>query len=234
MRLKFGMLFLVLALSLVAARPTLIILDASGSMGDYMDSGMTKMEAAKIAAKNLVDDANEPLALMVYTNCDSGGDPYSGANSLVVDFTTDKQTLKSEIDRMQPTSATPISDAIKEGAQFVADSGGGIGVILLTDGEETCTSISAPELAQIADDNGVEIINIVGFQLDPQAEQQMQDVAQSTGGQYYEATDLETLQQSLQEAYQSSSDTSLLSLNCCPTPAFALLLIGAFALYRKE
>lgn len=235
MRLKFGMLFLILALSVVAARPTLIIIDASGSMDYAMTDGtMTKIEAAKIAASQLVDNANEPLALMVYRDCDRQLDPYSGSISLVVDFTTDKETLKDEIDAIDPYGATPISYAIKEGAMFVDDSGGNAGIILLTDGEETCDSLSAEEIRQIADDNGVDLVNIVGFELDAETRQDMQEVAQATGGEYYEATDLETLQQSLQEAYQSSSDTSLFSINCCPTPVFALLLIGAFALYRKE
>jgi Ca-activated chloride channel family protein len=234
MRLKFGMLFLVLALSLVAARPTLIILDASGSMSGIMDSGMSKMEAAKIAATDLVENANEPIALMIYTNCDSGLDPYSGAISLVVDFTTDKQLLKDEIAAISPYGGTPISNSIKEGAAHVGSTGNDAGIIILTDGEETCDALSASEIAELAQQNGVSIINIVGFQLSPGTEQEMQQVAQATGGEYYEATDLETLQQSLQQAYESSSDTSLLSINCCPTPVFALLLLGAFAIYRKD
>lgn len=240
MRMKTGLLFAILLFAAVFARPTLIILDASGSMSDTMDDGMTKIDAAKIAAKELVSVANDQIALMVYTDCDSGGNPQSGAISLRVDFTTDKQLLNQNIDSISPDSMTPIADAIREGSTYVGSKGNNAGIVLLTDGEETCGFLDADEVEELAGENGVSIINIVGFQLDPYYQSEIRKVAEVTGGSYYDAEDLETLKTSMKEAYTSASSDEragieALSAICCPsTASFILLAAGMFALYSRK
>lgn len=231
-KIKTGIFLVLLALSFSFARPTLIIMDASGSMEDPMDSGMTRIQAAKIAAKELVDGATDEVALMVYTDCDWDGNPNSGPIHVVVDFTMDKQLLKQEIDGITPDAGTPIAKSIEEGAAYVGSTGRNAGIVLLTDGEETCDYLYPEELAQIAGSNGVEIINIVGFQLyDDYVKQDMEAVAVAGGGSYYDAQDLATLKTSMKQAYSSASGSSY---SCCGAPAFALAAAGAIALSRRQ
>jgi len=173
----------------------------------------------------------------VYTDCDWDGNPNTGPISVVVDFTTNKQTLLSNIDAITPYGGTPIANSIKEASTFVGTKGNNAGIVLLTDGEETCDYLDSIEIAELATENGVSLVNIVGFQLDPLYQTEIREVAQATGGSYYDADDLETLKESLRQAYSSASGDGLDGLNlvCCSTPAvFVLAGIFAFSKNRKK
>ena len=219
-------LFLFAILSITFARPTLLIIDASGSMDDIMADGTSKIDAAKIAAKQIVQNANDEIALMIYDDCDAGGDPHSGPIRVVVEFTTDKSTLTSEIDAIEPWGGTPIAGSIEEGMIYVSATGKNAGIILLTDGEETCDDVSyAAQMASQASQYGVVIINIVGFQLDEYAQDEMEAIAAAAGGNYYDAQDVSSLTTSLQQAYTSASGGGLLDM-CCGSVAGLLGILG--------
>jgi len=218
MKMKAIIILLCLAVSFAFARPTLLIIDSTGSMSGSLAGGETKLDAAKAAAKQIVNSANDEIALMVYTDCDSGGDYNSGGVRLLVPFTTDKQQIISEIDSLSPESDTAISKAIEEASSYVSSSGRNAAVILLTDGEETCGSFDPNALSSMASANGIQLINVVGFQLGTSAQEQMTKLAQTSGGNYYDAQDTASLTQSMQQAYGSASGGS-----CCGS----LFLIGA-------
>ncbi|MFH1471099.1 MAG: VWA domain-containing protein, partial [Candidatus Micrarchaeota archaeon] len=105
-------LFSLLA-GLATAGSYLIIMDASGSMDDYLDSGQTKMEAAKEAATEFVDasQGNE-IAVMQFDTCDDDGDPMTGTIKVIEGFTTDKEDLRSAINSITPGGETPIAEAL--------------------------------------------------------------------------------------------------------------------------
>lgn len=230
MNMKTILLFLCLVFSAVFARPTLIIIDASGSMEDYLPDGTMKIDAAKTAAKQIVQSANDEIALMTYDDCDYGGDPTYGPIRVVVNFTMNKQILIQQIDAIEPWGSTPIADSIKEGSKYVATTGQDAGIVLLTDGEETCGYLDSQEIADLAATSGVSIVNIVGFQLDNYTQAQMAEVAEATGGSYYDATDVASLTYSLQQAYGSASGSDLV---CCSAPVAILLALSAFALSKR-
>jgi len=213
---------LVLLSGLTVAKPVLIIVDASGSMAGQ------KIKDAKAAAIGVVNSANDELALMVYTDCDSRGDPSSGDISVWQGFTTDKQALISQIEQIKAESSTPIADAIAEGAAYIRSAKGNGAIVLLTDGEETCGG--DPEAAaRQARAEGVDIINIVGFELDQRAQQEMTKVADAGGGRYYNAADAAQLQQALQQAYKETGG----GIACCGIGALLLGVLG-IVFTRKE
>jgi len=231
MKTKTIMVLLCLLLSLSFARPILLIIDSTGSMGGSLDTGMTKLDAAKQAATQIVQNSNDEIALMIYTACDSAGDPMSGGARVVVPFTTDKTQLITEIDKLTADSDTPIADAITEASTYVQTSGKSAAIILLTDGEETCGSFDASSLASIASSHGVTMVNVVGFQLSSSAQTQMQSLAADSGGKYYDANDTASLQQSMQQAYGNASGTGGM---CCLPSAFLLAVAcGAIIVGRK-
>ena len=223
-------LFLLLILSVAFARPTLIIIDASGSMEEVMTDGTVKINAAKAAANQIVQQATDEIALMVYTDCDYGGDPHSGSISVVVPFTTNKAQLTAEIAKITPMWDTPIARSLEEGMTYVSTSGKQAGIVLLTDGEETCDDTAyATQVAGTAQQHGVVIINIVGFQLDEYTEEDMREVAYAGGGNYYQADDVSSLTYSMQQAYQSASGDDIY---CCGS-MFVLLALAGFVVLRR-
>ncbi|MEM3030968.1 MAG: VWA domain-containing protein, partial [Candidatus Micrarchaeia archaeon] len=137
-------------------------------------------------------------------------------------FTTNKQALVSQIERITAESSTPIADAITEGAAYMRSTVGSGAIVLLTDGEETCGG-DPEEAAAQARAQGVDVINIVGFQLDQAAQQQMTRVAAAGGGRYYDAADAAQLQTALRQAYQEAGGGGPA---CCGVGAALLAVLG--------
>lgn len=227
-----GVLLLLVMSGFVAAKSFLIIVDASGSMDDQLSgTSQSKIDAAKAAAKQFVQSANDEMALMVYEDCDSGGDPTSGSCKVWQDFTTSKSALVSKIDQIEPESSTPIANSIREGADYLYQTRGGGVIILLTDGEETCGG-DPVAAAQYANSRGVDVVNVVGFALTGSAVTQMQNVAAAGNGQYYSADDASQLSSALSQAYTSAGGSTSGGMCCAP----AVLVFGAaglFALSRR-
>jgi Ca-activated chloride channel family protein len=217
MRFTWFILGLVFLTSVFYAKSVLLIIDASGSMGEYMpDGSQTRLDAAKSAAINLVQSSNDEFALMVYTDCDYGGDPYSGPISVWQDFTYDKSSLISKIQSITSQSMTPIANSIQEGETYLRQTRGTGTIVLLTDGEETCGySSDIPPAISAATNNGISV-HVIGFQLSDYSSQKLQQDVQTGGGKYYTADDEYQLTQAFQQA--TGDDT------CCCS-AFILLLL---------
>lgn len=221
------LLFLICAGSLVFAQgaPYLIVFDASGSMDETLSgTSQTKMEAAKTAANNFIDGSSAEIGLVVFEDCDSGGDVYSGGIQLRQDFTTSKALLKGEIDSLSPQSSTPIARALEESAYYLESTRGSGTIILITDGEETCGGDPVATAEQIRN-SGIGVVNVVGYTLDPSsaAAQQAQEIAQAGGGRYYSAQNADELQGALTDITGGGS--------CCPSTLLllALPLLGFIA-----
>jgi len=221
MKLALAVVCLALLASFVFARPVLLIVDASGSMTDNIKDAsgndITKIDAAKQAGATIINSATDEIALMAYFDCSD--------IQVLVPFTTNKQSLLTALNGLTPDSSTPIATALQQGAAYVSTNRPGAGIVLLTDGEETCGG--DPEAAATAAHaGGVSVINVVGLTLSSSGDQGMTNVAAAGGGNYYPASNTQGLQQSLQQAYQGSSGGSTGGF-CCPL--FALLPLALVA-----
>jgi Ca-activated chloride channel family protein len=200
----------------------ILAFDVSSSM-TADDLEPTRMEAAKTAARNFVE--NQPGTVQIGVVAFSNG-------GLVVQPPTDDQTAVLEtIDRLTPQGATSLGqgifsalnaiageaipidpEALEEGAPpLELDNFSSAVVLLLTDGEDT-TSLDPLEIAQLAADAGVRIypvgigsaegsvLEIEGFNILSQLnETPLQEIASLTNGSYYRAED----EESLQEIYEN-------------------------------
>ncbi|RLG18525.1 hypothetical protein DRN67_04070, partial [Candidatus Micrarchaeota archaeon] len=107
---------------LATAGSYLIIIDASGSMDEYLESGQTKIAAAKSAAKSFIDKSgSNQIAIMRFSYCNDDGDPLSGDIRVTQEFTTDKDDLKDAVDDIVTGGDTPIAEAIVEGREYIKD-----------------------------------------------------------------------------------------------------------------
>ncbi|MFH1785152.1 MAG: vWA domain-containing protein [Candidatus Micrarchaeota archaeon] len=224
--LKLFLVFISLSI-LVSASSTILVLDASGSMDEYSGNS-TKMTIAKQAAYEFLDNVKygDEVALIVYYDCDD--------IVTEVPFTTNMQSIKTKIASVEAESYTPIAASITYAASYAQSSGrSGAGIIILTDGEETCDSQSdAVTAAQTAVTGGpIKIINVVGFDISSSSTgyTNLQQIAQAGGGKYYPANDADELSSSLTQAYDDSSGVS-----CCG-PMFMLLgLVGASVFFGRN
>jgi hypothetical protein len=180
-----------------------IILDCSGSMRELTTGGETKMEVAKRVVNDLVQKI--PLGLNV-TFVLYGHEVYGGAddprNCQAVKIArplspldaVGKSDLAHMISGLKPTGATPIALSLRTAGQELAKNNALCGLILITDGVETCKGDPAGEAAALVRDLKVSFgVNVVGFGVKPEENAALQSIATAGRGKYYAAANAREL-----------------------------------------
>lgn len=170
-----------------------LIIDSSGSMEAVTDTGQTRMQVAKDAAKFFVD-------LM-----------QPGDRTAIVDFSSDARTVQAltddqaqinaAIDQFAATGATNIGAAVGEGVRAVGNRPGRRAAILLTDGDDTVDTVTGGpdawrnnsgssrfQALQLAQQAGLRVYTVgLGDGLSEQGLADLQTFAEQTGGKFFQA-----------------------------------------------
>ncbi len=181
-----------------------LILDSSGSMAGEVAGGI-KMDVAK---ETLTDFANSlpaefNVALRVYGHTGSNNEadrPEScRGTELLYDFAPlDSEQFASAIDSFQPTGWTPIAGSLDAAQQDFANFDPVTNtnfVYLVSDGIETCDGDPVAAAQTLSESDVQPIVNVIGFGVDAEAQQQLEAVAEAGGGVYYSANDAAELQE---------------------------------------
>lgn len=181
--------------------PVMVTLDASGSMADTMEDGVSKMDAAKAALNSLVDSVgpDAELGLQVYGSKGKGsGAP--GCDDIVTKVPVGPvraSEIKAQVASLEPAGETPIGDALRKAAGDLPDEGPRA-VVLISDGLDTCAPPDPCDVAKELAEDGVDLsVHTVGFDVDDEAREQLSCIAESTGGTYTDAPDAKTLDDQL-------------------------------------
>lgn len=193
----------------VTAPPQIeLIFDASGSMReqDKLVDGRLKIDVAKDIVERIVTDLPEgvKIGLRVYGHRIPEGRTGDCEDSeLVYPFgALDKARLIERVRRIRARAGTtPIAYSLRKVAEDFGDTAGEKIVVLVTDGKEECGGDVA-EAASTLLDQGLEVrVNVVGFSLaDESVKEDMEDLAQLTGGRFYDAQDSNALSGAIEEA----------------------------------
>ncbi|WP_345242922.1 VWA domain-containing protein [Pontibacillus salipaludis] len=179
-----------------------VILDASGSMAAMVD-GQTRMDLAKESIQQFLSKVPEEakVSLRVYGHKGSGeeSDKELSCSSIqqVYSFQSyNKEKFSKALNQFEPKGWTPIADTLKESQksmeQFDSDSTTNL-IYLVSDGIETCGGDPVQVAEQFSDSQAQPIINIIGFQADSDAQQQLKQVAQASNGMYSTVNNQEDL-----------------------------------------
>lgn len=182
-----------------------IVMDASGSMAEKADDGKSKIDAARSALTTVVDglpaDAQTGLRVYGATVPDTTDTPAACADTqLVVPIGTDNQAaLKTAIGRYQPKGQTPTAYALEQAAKDLGTTGPR-SIILVSDGEATCRKDPCDTAKTLAA-QGIDLrIDVIGLKVGSAARKQLQCVAESGNGTYYDAADSDQLTKALKSA----------------------------------
>ncbi|MEU7632446.1 VWA domain-containing protein [Nocardia sp. NPDC049220] len=183
--------------------PTMLILDASGSM-QRPDPAGTMMDAAKTAVRTFVDaaPAESKVGLATYgtSTGNSEAEKTAGCRDVQVlhrPDTLDRTALTSAVDRIEARGWTPMATALRQAAEALPDSGPR-SVVLVSDGDDTCSPPDPCEVAREVKQRGIDLImHAIGFAVDAKARAQLTCMAQATGGTYTDATDGHALERIL-------------------------------------
>ncbi|MBO8164390.1 MAG: VWA domain-containing protein [Brevibacillus sp.] len=188
-----------------------IILDASGSMAEKV-GGKTKMEAAKEAIQSFADALPEQahVALRVYghkgSSKESDKELSCGSSELVYNLQPyDAGKLQTALNQFQPTGYTPIARSLQEAQKDLSGLSGEKNtniIYLVSDGIETCDGNPVEVAKQLADSDITPIVNVIGFGVDGEGQQQLQAVAKAAGGRYVSITN----QKELEEEFDRSEE----------------------------
>ncbi|WP_084481755.1 vWA domain-containing protein [Nocardia grenadensis] len=184
--------------------PTMLVLDASGSMAAADPGGSTKMDAAKNAVRSFVAAApdSSKVGLTAYGTATGSSDAEKAAGCQDVKVlhpvdTVDKPGLTAASDGIVPSGYTPIGTALRTAAGALPQSGPR-SVVLVSDGLDTCAPPDPCEVARELSAQGAEIVvHAIGFGVDDPSRAQLTCIAQTTGGTYTDAVDGKTLEQVL-------------------------------------
>ncbi|WP_297005948.1 VWA domain-containing protein [uncultured Corynebacterium sp.] len=187
--------------------PTMLVLDGSYSMVEKDVDGRARIDVAKEAANKVltkIGDATD-VGLLTYGTKVSNGpdDKVEGCKDITLlsgPVSGKVDDLKDKVDEVTPKGFTPIGEALRAAAEALPDSGDRT-IVLVSDGADTCAPPPVCEVARELDRNGVDlVINTVGLLVDRAAREELECIAEATGGSYADAKDAEQLIQGVEEA----------------------------------
>lgn len=206
------------------------ILDSSGSMAG-VSGASRKIDAAKNALKRYIAQAkaDTTAGLMVYGHKGSNNEKDKAYSCSQIEVlyplgVMDKDKFTAAVDSFQPVGWTPIGNSLRlAGKSFGALQKDDKNIILLvSDGVETCDTDplgAAKELQNM----GLKIqIDVIGFDLEPAAKEQLQKVAEIGGGKYYNAQTSEEFDKVMIDWFRESQN-SRAALSCKTASAVSFI-----------
>ena len=177
-------------------------------MKEVTKGGETKMEAAKRVVADLIQKIPEGLnvTFVIYghevfapadnpRNCQA----VKVARPLGPLDAPGKSALSRLISGLKPTGATPIALSLKvAGEELAKDKDAFCGIVLITDGLESCKGDPAAEAAALLADLKLSFgVNVVGFGVKADEDAPLKAIADAGKGKYYSADDANALADSI-------------------------------------
>jgi Ca-activated chloride channel family protein len=170
-----------------------LVLDVSGSMAAADIDGATRISVAKKAFGEVVDSLGETtqLGIRVLGARYSNDDKKLGCTDtqqIVPVGPVDAQQAKNAIATLKPHGFTPIGLALKKAAGDLGAGGSVRRIVLITDGEDTCTPPDPCEVARELAAQGTKlVINTLGLTPDDKTRKQLVCISTATGGTFASA-----------------------------------------------
>ncbi|MFA5119962.1 VWA domain-containing protein [Zavarzinia sp.] len=175
----------------------ILVLDASGSMWAQID-GRSKWDIAKDAVARLMAgwDSKIALGLTVYGHRTKGA--CDDIEDVVPVGPVDAAHIRDLIAKLSPKGKTPIAASLRRAAEELKYAEEKATVILVSDGMETCGEDPCAVAKELEAAGVGFTAHVVGFDIRDQATRdQLQCIADATGGKFVQAGDAGSLQSAL-------------------------------------
>jgi|GEM_PF-1343524 len=170
-----------------------LILDSSGSMGESLEGGQTRIAAAKQVLSNVIDALPDQeginVGFRVYghlgNNTESGKAESCRSTELVVPIEgVDKDALRAQVNTYAPVGWTPLALSLRESAKDfqtpAADEANF--AVLVTDGLETCGGDPCSATRALKQGSAAVTTHVIGFALAEEEQQNLQCIVDESGG----------------------------------------------------
>jgi hypothetical protein len=173
--------------------PTVLIVDASGSMNET-DAPGPRIDAAKAAAGAFVDAMpdDSTMALMTYGTGTGSTDAEKDAGcqdvrTLVSLGHLNRDMMRSQISGLRASGYTPISLALQRAVSLLPADASPQAIVLVSDGEDTCGGPPCDAAAEAKRTHPGLTISTVGFKTEGEASAQLSCIASVTAGLFVQA-----------------------------------------------
>ncbi|WP_346206503.1 VWA domain-containing protein [Caldifermentibacillus hisashii] len=184
------------------------IIDASGSMAQKID-GKEKMASAKDSILNFVNKLpkDAKVGIRVYGHKGTGSDADKAlscsSSELVYPISNyNEGEFQAALNKFSPSGWTPIGLALREAKNDLASFDGANNtniVYLVSDGIDTCEDQPIEAAKDLYSSNISPIINVIGFDVDSEGQNQLKQIAAATEGIYNTVTNESELQKELDQ-----------------------------------
>jgi Mg-chelatase subunit ChlD len=196
-----------------------IIFDASGSMGTVVLQGKTRMDIAQQAIyrflESLEENSDMLLSMVVYGH--KGGNTEtdksfscSSIEKVVPLAPINREGIKNYIASLSPTGWTPIAASLEMAEEILTSSkanGTKKYILLVSDGKETCEGSPIEKVRTIKKKNPQIIINVIGFHVIGEEQEQLELIAEAGDGEFYGVETLQDFEQALEKNKQMLQKT---------------------------
>jgi VWA domain-containing protein len=200
-------IFAGIALSAAAETNVLFIVDASGSMKKKLDTGESRMDAAKKAMGEALT-AMPPearLGLLLYGH--RKAKDCTDIELVSPIGADDAAAIADRISKLRAKGETPIAESLRQAQRsFAALKGQDNRIVLVTDGIEECKGDPCAAAQELRDAGFDVKVDIVGFTLTDKQRALVQCVPDITGGQYYDAQGMTGLTTALAQVAQKAKE----------------------------
>lgn len=168
-----------------------ILLDCSGSMMEHTPDGKPKMAVAKTVVADLVQKIPDGLRLSFIIYGHTKENPCEAVQVVREMSPIDaagKAELVAFIKKLQPVGATPIALALRAAEKELTRNDAACGLVLVSDGKESCKGDPAAEAAALAKNGKLTFgINVIGFDVKADERAALEEIAEAGHGQYLNA-----------------------------------------------
>lgn len=188
----------------------IILLDASSSMLLKVDNKL-KMNIAKEAVKRFAETIGQSsdVSLVVYGHKGSEAEAdkelsCTGIEEIYPMGNYEKESFEKSLIAVEGKGWTPLAGAIKKAAEMSEDYQENVTVYIVSDGVETCGGDPVKEAQSFVKNNEHGTVNIIGFHVDQDAENQLKKVSEAGNGDYYSAKSADDLKTTIETEWLPS------------------------------
>jgi hypothetical protein len=183
-----------------------IVLDCSKSMLEQTTEGEPKITVAKRVVGELISQIPDGLSvsLVVYGHDAKDLCQVKVARPLSLLDAAAKQQLVTLIGQLPTMGNTPIASSLDLAGSVLKKADGNGGILLISDGVETCKGDPKGVAAKLAADPRLTFgVNVVGFGLAAKEQQSLEQIAKAGKGTYYNADNAQEFGDALKRVRES-------------------------------
>ncbi len=190
-----------------------LILDVSGSMGATDIEGKSRISVAQRSIDEVIDalPTEAQFGIRTLGATYPGNDKSVGCKDTQVLFPigkTDKVEAKTAVATLRPTGFTPIGLALRGAAQDLGTGQTTRRIVLITDGEDDCAPPDPCDVARELAAQGTHlVVDTLGLAHDDKTTQQLQCIANATGGTYTDVRTQDQLTGRVEQLVNRAADT---------------------------